>query len=115
VQLAAGKSARIPLELVVPDLAQPGGYLSDIVVTGSAVGTVGTANLGVAAATKLEFSLSAAPAQRPSSSFPLWMWWVIGLFLLAVAVFGIRRSGLRIRVERTASRGAVDHLRGPHA
>ncbi len=83
-------------------------------VTGSAAGQPGTANLGVAAATKLEFSVSSAPAQG-TRSFPVWIWWVItGLLLLTLAVFGVRRSGLRIRVERSSSnRGAVAHQGGP--
>lgn len=115
LQIAPGQAARLSLELVVPGGAMPGEYLTDIVVTGSAVGQTGTANLGVAAATKLEFRVSSAPA-RGASSFPVWMWWVIaGLLLLAVAVFGVRRSGLRVRVERGSSnRGAVDHHGGPH-
>lgn len=117
VQLAPGQAARLPLELVVPSLAKPGRYMSDIVVTGSAVGSSGTADLGVAAAAKLEFQISPIPAQGLSPSFPLWTWWVItGLLLLAFAVFGVRRSGLRIRVERNnAHRGATDRLGGPRA
>jgi uncharacterized membrane protein len=114
VQIAPGKAARVSLELVVPDRAKPGEYLSDIVVTGSAAGQAGTANLGVAAATKLEFSVSSAPAQG-ASSFPVWMWWAItGLLLLTVTFFGVRRSGLRIRVERGSShRDTVDHQGEP--
>ena len=115
VQIAPGQAVRVSLELVVPDRAKPGEYLSDIVVSGSAVGQAGTDNLGVAAATKLEFSVSSAPAQG-ASSFPVWMWWAItGLLLLTVTVFGVRRSGLRIRVEWGSShRGAVDHQGEPH-
>lgn len=115
VQIAPGKAARVSLELVVPGGAKPGEYLSDIVVSGSAVGQTGTGRLGVAAATKLEFSVSSAPAQG-GSSFPVWMWWAItGLLLLTVTVFGVRRSGLRIRVERASShRGAVDHQGEPN-
>jgi len=114
VQIAPGKAARLSLELVVPGGAKPGEYLSDIVVTGSAASQAGTANLGVAAATKLEFSVSSAPAQG-MHSFPVWIWWVIaGLLLLTLAVFGVRRSGLRIRVERsTSNRGAVARQGGP--
>jgi hypothetical protein len=114
VQLAPGKAARLSLELAVPGGAKPGEYLSDIVVTGSAAGQTGTANLGVAAVTKLEFSVSSAPAPG-TRSFPVWIWWVIsGLLLLTLAVFGVRRSGLRIRVERSNSnRGAVARQGGP--
>jgi hypothetical protein len=115
VQIAPGKAARVSLELVIPGRAKPGGYLSDIVVSGSATGQAGTGNFGVAAATKLEFSVSSAPAQG-ASSFPVWMWWAIaGLLLLTVTVFGVRRSGLRIRVERGSGHlDAVDHQGEPH-
>jgi hypothetical protein len=115
LQIAPGKAARVSLELVVPGQARPGKYLSDIVVSGSAAGQAGTEHLGVAAATKLEFGVSSAPAQG-GSSFPVWMWWAItGLLLLAVTVFGVRRSGLRIRVERGSSgRNVVDYQGEPH-
>lgn len=115
VQIAPGKAARVSLELVVPGRARPGEYLSDIVASGSAAGQAGTGNLGVAAATKLEFSVSSAPAQG-ESSFPVWMWWALtGLLLLAVTAFGVRRSGLRIRVERGSShQDAVGHQGEPH-
>ena len=104
VQLAPHQSARIPLELAVPGGAKAGRYLSDIVVTGSAVISAGRANLGVAAATKLEFSV--APGSPPGlwPFGPSWMWWTaIGLLVLALAVTTARRSGVRIRIERTPS------------
>jgi hypothetical protein len=119
VQIGPGKAARISLELVVPGGARPGEYLSDIVASGSAAGQAGTGHLGVAAATKLEFSVSSAPAPG-ASSFPVWMWWAItGLLLVIVTVFGVRRSGLRIRVERniersSSHRDALDHQGEPH-
>jgi hypothetical protein len=104
VQLAPHQSARIPLQLVVPGGAQPGQYLSDIVVTGSAVVSAGRANLGVAAATRLEFRV--APGVPPGlwPFGPSWMWWTaIGLLVLALAITGARRSGVRVRIERTPS------------
>jgi hypothetical protein len=115
VQIAPGKATRVSLELVVPGQAKPGEYLSDIVVSGSAAGQAGTEHLGVAAATKLEFSVSSAPAPG-GSSVPSWMWWAIaGLLVLAVTVFGVRRSGLRIRVERGSNgRNAADYQGEPH-
>lgn len=115
VQIAPGKAARVSLELVVPGQARPGEYLSDIVASGAAAGQAGTGNLGVAAATKLEFSVSSAPAQA-ASSFPVWMWWALaGLLLLTVTAFGVRSSGLRIRVERDSShRDAAGHQGEPH-
>ncbi len=116
VQIAPGKAARVSLELVVPGRAKPGEYLSDIVVSSSAAGQAGTAHLGVAAATKLEFSVSSAPAQG-ASSFPVWVWWAIAglLLLLTLTVLGVRRTGLRIRVEWGSShRDAVDHQGESH-
>jgi hypothetical protein len=104
VQLTPRQSARIPLELVVPGGAHPGQYLSDIVVTGSAVVAAGRANLGVAAATRLEFSVApgAPPGFWPFG--PSWMWWAaIALLAAALAVTGARWSGVRVRVERTPS------------
>jgi hypothetical protein len=101
VHLDPHQSERIPLMLVVPDGAKSGSYLSDIVVTGSAEISVGRANLGVAAATKLEFSVRPGPGHGLLPSLPTWTWWAIAaLLLLALAVLGVRRSGLQIRVER---------------
>ena len=104
VQLAPHQSARIPLDLAVPGGARPGRYLSDIVVTGSAVISAGQANLGVAAATKLEFSVAPEPPPGLWPLEPSWLWWTaIGLLVLALAVTAARRSGvrIRIRIERT--------------
>jgi hypothetical protein len=104
VQLTPHQSAQIPLELVVPGGAHPGQYLSDIVVTGSAVVTAGRANLGVAAATRLEFSVAPGPPPGFWPFGPSWLWWAaIGLLVAALAVTGARRSGVRVRIERTAS------------
>jgi hypothetical protein len=119
VQLSPRQSARIPLELVVPGGAKPGRYLSDVVVAGSAVISAGRANLGVAAATRLEFSVApgAPPGLFPFG--PSWLWWAaIGLLVLALAVTGARHSGLRIRVERTPSglaRASARRRAGPGA
>ena len=103
-QLAPGQSAQIPLELAVPGGAQAGPYLSDVVVSGSAGTLAGRANFGVAAATKLEFSV--APGSPPGlwPFGPSWMWWTaIWLLVLAPLVFAARKSGIRIRIriERT--------------
>jgi hypothetical protein len=103
-QLGPGSAARIPLELVVPSSARPGRYQSDIVVNGSAAPSAATANIGVAAATELEFSIQPGPLPGQPVSFPRWAWWIIaGLFLLAIAIIAVRRSGLRVRVERTTA------------
>jgi hypothetical protein len=108
VQLQPHQSARIPLQLVLPDDAQRGRYLSDIVAAVTGTISVGQANLGVAAATKLVFSVVPGPAPGFWPALPSSSGWILGgLLLLAAAVFGFRRSGLRIRVERkTAGLGA---------
>jgi hypothetical protein len=99
-QLPPKQSARIALELVTPADAEPGSYVSDIVVTGSTTPVAGV-NFGAAAATKLEFKITPGPPGGSWLSLPAWTWWVIGgLVILAAATFGWRRSGLRIRVER---------------
>jgi hypothetical protein len=104
VRLAPHQAAQIPLQLVLPDGARPGGYLSDVVVAGSASVSAGTANFGVAAATKLEFRVGGGPVQGLWPAVPGWSAWVIGgLLLLGIAALGVRRSGLRIRVERRAA------------
>ena len=99
-QLPPKQSASIALELVTPADAEPGNYVSDIVVTGSTAPVAGV-NFGAAAATKLEFKITPEPPTGSWFSFPAWTWWVIGgLVILAAATLGWRRSGLRIRVER---------------
>ena len=101
LQLSPRQSAQIPLELVVPAGAKSGRYLSDIVVTGSPGVSAGHVNLGVAAATPLEFSVRAGSAPGPSPLVPTWTWWFgAGLLALLAAGLGVRRSGIRIRIER---------------
>lgn len=116
VQLQAHQSATIPLQLVLPEDAQRGRYLSDIVATVTGTISVGQANLGVGAATKLVFSVVPGSAQGFWPAVPSSSGWILGgLLLLAAAVFGFRRSGLRIRVERkTAGLGAADQQGGHH-
>jgi hypothetical protein len=115
VRLLPHHATRIPLKLTVPADAKPGVYLSDIVVVAATANPAGTANLGVAAATKLEFSVGPAPA--PGAAVPPWSWWAAaGLVLLTISAMGIRRSGLRVRVERiTATRSAIDQEGGHRA
>jgi len=115
VRLLPHHATRIPLKLTVPADAKPGAYLSDIVVVAGTTSSAGMANLGVAAATRLEFRVAPAPA--PVAAVPPWAWWCAGgLVLLAIAAGGIRRSGLRIRVERmTGTRGAIDQQGGYRA
>jgi hypothetical protein len=107
MRLAVRTSARIPLQLVVPASAEPGKYLSDVVVAGSATIVAGRANFGVAAATKLEFSVGQRPGQ--GLAFPPWTRWTLaGLLFLGVATFGFRVLGLQVRVVRKPAGNAID-------
>jgi hypothetical protein len=110
VQLAPHHAIRVPLELVVPTSAKPGAYVSDIVaVAGGQVSARG-AKLGAGAATLLQFRVAAAPAAGFWwSVFTQTLWALLILILLAVVVFAVHRSGLRVRVEREAvSYGTAD-------
>ncbi len=108
-RLGHGQSARVPLDLVVPAGAKPGQYFSDVVVTGSAALTVGGANLGVAAATDLEFRVAPGAVAQPWFSVPGWVLGAMaGIVALAAALVLVSRSGIRIRIEREpASAGAA--------
>jgi hypothetical protein len=108
VTLSHNQSARIPLELAVPDTARPGRYFSDVVARGSGGIAAGSANLAVAAATDLEFKVAPGVVSGPWLGLPAWLLpGVAGLLVLAVAAFIVRGSGLRVRVERRpASRSA---------
>ena len=115
VQLQAHQSAQIPLQLVLPGSAQRGRYLSDIVAGVSGTISVGQANLCVAAATKLVFRVVPGAAQGFWPAVPASSAWILGsLLLLAVAVFGFRRSGLRIRVERKTAGPGAEQQGGHH-
>jgi len=107
VQLSHEQSARIPLELTVPRAAAPGRYFSDVVAKGSAVLAAGGARLGVAAATDLEFTVASSAVSTAWFSAP---GWVLPYVLIVVAagagVAVIRRTGLRIRIERGPARSA---------
>jgi hypothetical protein len=113
-QLMPDQSAQFSLELVTPSDARPGTYESDIVVSGSTAPVSAAINLGAAAATKLEFRITPAPGAGSWLSVSAWKWWVIGgVVLLAAALLGWRRSGLRIRVERrTNVRSGMNRLGG---
>jgi len=117
VRLAPHHAIRIPLELVVPAGAKPGAYLSDIVAIASGQLSADGANLGAGAATLLEFRVAPDPA--PGfwwSLFTQTLWALLIVILLVAVVFAVRRSGLRIRVEREAvSYGTADEYGGWHA
>ena len=117
VQLAPHHATRIPLELVVPASAKPGAYLSDIVAVASGQLSADGANLGAGAATLLQFRVAPDPA--PGfwwSVFIQTLWALLVVTLLAAVAFAVRRSGLRVRVEREAVRyGTADDYGGGHA
>jgi len=105
VRLSHSQSARIPLELVVPATARAGRYLSDVVVHGSAAVTDGSANLGVAAATKLQFTVVPGVVSGSWFSMPGWVVAGIGV-VLAIGALAVvaRRAGLRITIDRDPDR-----------
>jgi hypothetical protein len=101
VQLSHSESARIPLELVVPDAAKPGPYLTDVVVKGSSGLPGGSATLAVAAATKLQFQIAPGAVSRSWFAVPSWLWPGIGVVLLIAAAAAIaRKLGVRIEIDR---------------
>jgi len=104
VWLSHGESARIPLELVVPAAAEPGQYLTDVVVRGSGAVSDGSANLGVAAATKLEFRIAPGAVGGSWFSVPSWLVPGIGVVLLIAGAGAVaRRLGVRIQIDRESA------------
>jgi uncharacterized protein YaiE (UPF0345 family) len=105
VHLDANQSTTIDVKLVVPADARPGRYFSDVVAHGSASIEAGQATLGVAAATKLQFTVGkAVPAGFWSSLPTIPLAVAAAVILLGGGAFLVaRRSGFRIRVERTAA------------
>jgi hypothetical protein len=106
MQLSPHQQAFVPLELVVPDNARPGKYLSDLVVTGSTAASGSGMHFGAGTATELEFRIApGAPGGFWSWLQPVACWVVAGLLLLALARFAAGRYRLQVRLERkTASR-----------
>ena len=119
VQLEPQHAVRVPVELVVPAGAKPGAYLSDIVATGLSAeqASAGHASLGAAAATLLLFRVTPNPAPGFwSSVFTQTLWALLILIVLVAVVLVVRRSGIRVRVERKAAGyGAADEIGGWHA
>jgi hypothetical protein len=119
VRLAPEHATRVSLELVVPAGAKPGAYLSDIVATGSSArqAQAGHASLGAAAGTLLEFRVT--PGIAPGfwwSVFTQTLWALLIVVVLAAVVLVVRRSGVRVRVERKAAGyGTADEIGGWHA
>lgn len=101
VSLSPSQSARIPLQLQVPASAKPGRYFSDVVVTAASPNSGGSAGFGAGAATDLEFTVAAGAAPGPWFTVPGWVLVaIVVILLLAVGALALRRSGLRIRIER---------------
>ena len=101
VRLSHGQSARISLELHVPATARAGQYLSDVVVRGSASLSDGSAHLGVAAATKLQFRIVPGVVSAAWFSMPGWVLLGVGVVVLLAGTAGVaRRAGLRVSVDR---------------
>ncbi len=101
VRLAHEQSARIPLSLTVPANARPGRYFSDVVAKGTAPLATGGANLGVAAATSLEFTVVPGVVASGWANVPGWLLpYVAAVIVAAAAMVVVRRTGIRIRVER---------------
>jgi hypothetical protein len=116
-QLGPHHAVRISLQLTVPAGAKPGAYVSDIVATASGDMSVGHANLGAAAATLLEFRVAPDPAAGFwSSVFSQTLWALLIVIGLAAVALVVRRSGLRVRVERKAAGyGTADEYGGTNA
>jgi len=115
VHLDAKQSASIPVQIVVPADAKPGPYFSDVVAHGSAAIEAGQTTLGVAAATKLQFTVGKAVPAGFWSRVPSPLAWAGGIIVLAGGGFLLaRRSGFRLRIERTpGGYGPADHGGGP--
>jgi len=115
VHLDARQSATIPVQLVVPADAKPGPYFSDVVAHGSASIEAGAASLGVAAATKLQFTVGKAVPAGFWSRLSSPLAWAGGVIVLAGGAFLlVRRSGFWLRLERTpGGYGPADPGGGP--
>lgn len=108
VRLSHNQSARLPLQLAVPPTAKPGRYFSDVVVHGSGTLVAGQANLGVAAATGLEFTIAPGVVSQPWFRVPSWSLPALGgLIVVAAGIFFFRVSGFRVRIERSAAPGDI--------
>lgn len=100
-QLQPKQQVLIPLKLSTPGNAKPGSYRSDIVVTGANGSGAGGVQFGAAAATNLEFTITPGPAASSWLGLAPWKWWMIAVLAIVGAVtFAVRRSGLRLRIER---------------
>ena len=95
----------------------PLGTIRNIVAVASGQLSARGANLGAGAATLLQFRVAAAPAAGFWwSVFTQTLWALLIVILLGAVVLAVRRSGLRVRVEREAAGyGTADEYGGTHA
>ncbi len=101
MQLSPRQQALVPLELVLPGNARSGTYLSDVVVTGSAVTSGAGMHFGAAAATKLEFRIVPGAPGGFWSWLQPWAWWLLASILfIALARLAAGRYRLQVRLER---------------
>lgn len=113
VHLGQKQSTRIALQLDVPSNAKPGEYFSDVIAHGSGSLSAGHANLGVAAATGLDFTIAPGVAAAPPFSLPGWLWPALGgLVVVAAGILWIGSSGVRVRIERRQAPGSVSEGQG---
>jgi hypothetical protein len=100
--LAPRQATLVKLELVIPADAPAGAYTSDLIAS-TVTRQAGAVGLGASAATKLEFSVvPGSPSSGPE--VPAWVWIALGaVVVVGLGVFAVRRSGLRIQVQRRPS------------
>lgn len=102
-ELAPGARRYVPVAVTVPSKVVGGAY-SAYVVASASTPSASDAHAGAAAATTLSFSIR--PAPPPGIPWKPWAVAVLVLAVLSGAVVGVRRSGIRITVERRGPRPA---------
>jgi hypothetical protein len=103
VLLKPGQSVHIPIVLNLPKSAALGKYQSDVFVeTATKANASGVgAQVGAAAATKIEFTVSGHSVPSPSRNYiPLVAYLGGGILLLLLLLLVLWRMGLRVRVDK---------------
>ncbi|HUB41798.1 MAG TPA: hypothetical protein VMA72_23370 [Streptosporangiaceae bacterium] len=112
VTLDARQSARVPLQLAVPENARPGRYFSDVLVKAGAPNSASGASFDAGAATQLAFTVVPGPVSAPWFSVPIWVLPGIGVVLLiGASACLMRRLGLRVQVDREPAGARSQALR----
>lgn len=98
-ELAPNARRLVLVRVNVPSSAADGSYRSDVIATGELPSPSGHASARAAAATPISLTVvGSSTASTP--------WWVLlvlgGVILLVVLVILFRRSGIRLKIERTA-------------